>query len=126
MPKIQPAAEVALQISELLDVIATNLTPPDLLSCVQVSRQWNARFIPQLWRTIDDSILSWPHILSLHDALPPPPQQGSDSISSPPDENNNSDNVSSSDNQGKDTAWVLAVFKKYAHHIRHLTVSWRI
>ncbi|KAF9292985.1 hypothetical protein BGZ74_011895 [Mortierella antarctica] len=51
------------EIPELLSHLSRFLSTQDLLSCVQVSSQWNHAFIPFLWRTIDDTSGSWSNIL---------------------------------------------------------------
>ncbi|KAK3841525.1 MAG: hypothetical protein J3R72DRAFT_491418 [Linnemannia gamsii] len=50
-------------IPELLDRVGSRLLPPDLLSCIQVNKRWNAHLIPLLWETIDDSQYSWRRFL---------------------------------------------------------------
>ncbi|KAF9296930.1 hypothetical protein BGZ74_010096 [Mortierella antarctica] len=51
------------EIPELVTLVWCYLTAQDLLTCVQVSSQWHHTFIPSLWHTIDDTTLSWSHIL---------------------------------------------------------------
>ncbi|KAF9910529.1 hypothetical protein EC991_006347 [Linnemannia zychae] len=87
--------------SDILQHLATSyLTPPDLLSCVLVSKAWNEEFIPYLWESIDDCLHSWPKILNRHDAK--------------------------SSRHNKDEAWIRATFAKHAHHIRYLRVQWKV
>ncbi|KAF9901856.1 hypothetical protein EC991_005614 [Linnemannia zychae] len=87
-------------IQELSNAIGTFLTPPQLLSCVQVSRLWHSALCPTLWHTIDDSTYSWKHYLEKHD---------------------------SHEELGRhDTEWIMHIFRKYGHHIRELTVSWKV
>ncbi|KAF9125662.1 hypothetical protein BGW39_007230 [Mortierella sp. 14UC] len=86
-------------LPELLPLIGSHLLPVDLLQCVQVSRDWNAAFIPLLWHTIDSDRPIWRKILNEYD----------------------SDHA-----QGqKDEQWIQALFNKHAHHIRCLKVYHR-
>ncbi|KAG0012263.1 hypothetical protein BGZ82_002672 [Podila clonocystis] len=55
--------ELFTGISELATLVSSFLTTPDLFACVQVSSQWHNLFISALWHTIDDTTLSWSHIL---------------------------------------------------------------
>ncbi|KAF8932708.1 hypothetical protein BGZ47_011234 [Haplosporangium gracile] len=52
-----------LLIPEIIDHIASFLTPPDLLKAILVSHEWNLFFTPRLWHTIDDYLYAWPRIL---------------------------------------------------------------
>lgn len=50
-------------MSEATDVIGNHLSPPDLLHCILVCREWNTLFIPHLYETFDDTTYSWPLLL---------------------------------------------------------------
>ncbi|KAG0069266.1 hypothetical protein BGZ89_003225 [Linnemannia elongata] len=90
----------ALLLPELLTHIASHLDAPDIFQCVQVCHSWNRLFIPYLWRTLDDQRFQWPSILHQHDSEAPP--------------------------GGKDKDWIIALFAKYGHHIRHLHIRWKV
>ncbi|KAF8970500.1 hypothetical protein BGZ46_010497, partial [Entomortierella lignicola] len=52
---------------ELIDLLVLYLSPPDLLSCIQVNSNWQQLFTPALWNNIDDRLYSWDKIiLSCH------------------------------------------------------------
>jgi hypothetical protein len=93
-------SELALSLLELVSLIGTFLDPPDLFSCLQVSRLWNKAAVPSLWHTIDDTEYQWPNILKAHDH---------------PRINN-----------GKDKNWIKAIFTKYGTWIRVLSIHWKI
>ncbi|KAF9089854.1 hypothetical protein BGX29_011820, partial [Mortierella sp. GBA35] len=84
-------------VPDILRLLGGLLTPPDLLSCVQVCRAWNEELIPSLWETIDDSLYMWPLLLDRYDTK--------------------------NSQHHKDGAWVRAIFSKHAHYIRHLRTS---
>ncbi|KAK3835688.1 MAG: hypothetical protein J3R72DRAFT_526424 [Linnemannia gamsii] len=96
----QLPSEQVLSLPELVSLIGTCLEPPDLFSCVRVSRLWNTAMVPSLWHTIDDSDYQWPRILKAHDY---------------PRTNN-----------GKGRNWIKATFTKYGKWIRVLNIHWRI
>lgn len=98
-PKHRPS-EKALSLLELVSLIGYFLDPPDLFSCVQVSRLWNKAAVPSLWHTIDDTEYQWTKILKAHDY---------------PRINN-----------GKDRNWVKATFTKYGSWIRVLRIHWKV
>ncbi|KAG0378236.1 hypothetical protein BGX24_004420 [Mortierella sp. AD032] len=89
-------------LPELLELIGNHLGPSDLFACVQACRLWNQHLIPQLWRTIDDGLYSWPMILQ-RITLNAASRGGADSIH-----------------------WLLDVFAKHGRHIRHLTADWAL
>ncbi|KAG9064993.1 hypothetical protein KI688_002312 [Linnemannia hyalina] len=93
-------SEEALGLLELVSLISNFLDPPDLFSCVQVSRLWNKATVPSLWHTINDNEYQWPKILKAHDY---------------PRINN-----------GKDRNWIRATFTKYGAWIRVLSIHWRV
>ncbi|KAG0060487.1 hypothetical protein BGZ89_012233 [Linnemannia elongata] len=93
-------SEEALSLLELVSLISHFLDPPDLFSCVQVSRLWNKAAVPSLWHTINDSEYQWPKILKAHDY--------------------------SRINNGKDRNWIRATFTKYGAWIRVLSIHWRV
>ncbi|KAF9540894.1 hypothetical protein EC957_003641 [Mortierella hygrophila] len=93
-------SEEALGLLELVSLISSFLDPPDLFSCVQVSRLWNKATVPSLWHTINDNENQWPKILKAHDY---------------PRINN-----------GKDRNWIRATFTKYGAWIRVLSINWRV
>ncbi|KAF9150393.1 hypothetical protein BG015_007812 [Linnemannia schmuckeri] len=71
-----------------------------LLSCVQVSSLWHSALSASLWHTIDDTLYSWKHYLEKHD---------------------------SEEEAGEhDTQWVMGIFAKYGHHIRELSITWKV
>ncbi|KAK3818212.1 MAG: hypothetical protein JOS17DRAFT_757369 [Linnemannia elongata] len=86
-----------LLIPEIIDQIASSLTPPDLRKATLVSHEWNIFFTPHLWRTIDDSLYAWPRIFGIND-----PKY----IYSP---------------QTKE--WAQRVISKNHRHIRHFSIS---
>ncbi|KAG0379576.1 hypothetical protein BGX24_012611 [Mortierella sp. AD032] len=87
-------------IPEVITKFRLHLNPPDLLSCVNVSRLWHNVFIAALWETIDDTCFAWPTILQNHDSY---------------------------DAQGhKDADWINSLFAKYGFFIRHLRLSWPV
>ncbi|KAF9922054.1 hypothetical protein FBU30_007849 [Linnemannia zychae] len=88
-------------IDDILDLLGQCLSPPELLTCCQVSQNWNRILIPWLWHTIDDSLHSWSRILALYDD-----KEGR--------------------NNGRGEHWIRHIFKKYGEHIRNLSLSWRI
>ncbi|KAF9083962.1 hypothetical protein BGX23_010948 [Mortierella sp. AD031] len=94
------ALQTFLRLPEMISALGSQLELPDLLSGIQVSRFWYDAMLPRLWCSIDDTKDAFPRILSLHD---------------------------SEEAQGdKDEAWVLAIFAKHGHLIRHLTTQTRI
>ncbi|KAK3840272.1 MAG: hypothetical protein JOS17DRAFT_726622 [Linnemannia elongata] len=93
-------SEEALGLLELVSHISSFLDPPDLFSCVQVSRLWNKAAVPSLWHTINDNEYQWPKILKAHDY---------------PRINN-----------GKDRTWIRATFAKYGVWIRVLSIHWSV
>ncbi|KAG9062317.1 hypothetical protein KI688_005231 [Linnemannia hyalina] len=95
------ACQRVLSIQELADSVASYLAPSDLFRCVQVHSSWNLTLIPSLWNTIDDSLYRWPEFIDEHN--PHLPKE----VKDPQD-------------------WMLAVFKKYGHHIRHLRISFLV
>ena len=95
----QPAK--ILFMSEAIDIIGTNLTPPDLLCCILVCRAWNTLFIPHLYNTLDDSLYAWPEFLD-------PPRKQSDAKNA------------STIRPRKDPDWILEAFTKYGHLVRRL------
>ncbi|KAF8946189.1 hypothetical protein BGZ47_001077 [Haplosporangium gracile] len=101
-PLCRQSLQDAIQIPELLLLMAPHWTPQDLHACLQVCRTWHQTLIAFLWHTIDDRILAWPRILSTYDTF---------SFSSP---------------GLRGYLWILSGFTHYGHHIRHLRHSWRI
>ncbi|KAG0281910.1 hypothetical protein BGZ95_006417 [Linnemannia exigua] len=103
MHPAHPSPHPLTHIGHIPEVIATfrfHLSPPDLLSCVNVSRLWHNVFIAALWETIDDTLYGWPTILRNHD---------------------------SDDAQGhRDADWINALFTKHGPFIRHLRLSWPV
>ncbi|KAG9064988.1 hypothetical protein KI688_002307 [Linnemannia hyalina] len=87
-------------LPEILVHIGFMLTPPDLLSCVQVCRLWNDIFVLPLYHTLDDSKYSWPIIMSEYDS--------EDAVGK------------------KDEEWIRKVFDKHGHLVRHFSVSWTL
>ncbi|KAF9915714.1 hypothetical protein BGZ65_000614, partial [Modicella reniformis] len=59
----ESARSTVFHIPELLDAVASYISPVDILACVQVNSRWNHYFIPLLWHTIDDDLHSWQRIL---------------------------------------------------------------
>ncbi|KAG0197768.1 hypothetical protein BGX33_000349, partial [Mortierella sp. NVP41] len=102
IPTSQPSRQV-LELFELVSLVGTFLDPPDLLSCVQVSRLWSNAMIPSLWHTIDDTDYQWPKILQAHDYTRAPRIVN-----------------------GKDRDWIMAIFKKYGTWIRVLNIHWKV
>lgn len=100
LPPSLLSVHTVFSIPELVIPIGAHLHPPELLSCVQVCRQWNEDFIPFLWETVDDTLFSWRHILKTHDA------DGSKG--------------------NKDESWLRGIFAKHGHLIRHLSLSWKV
>ncbi|KAF9093349.1 hypothetical protein BGX23_003421 [Mortierella sp. AD031] len=135
----QEASRVFL-IVELLEHIGSHLTPPDLLSCVQVSQHWNLVLIPVLWHTIDDSLYSWSGILSVYPndkatRLKRFMEAAQTKVSNC--NNNSNSNSANRDERGgaiidwparraETVQWLYTIFKKYSRHIRILRVSWQI
>ncbi|KAG0233929.1 hypothetical protein BGW42_007004 [Actinomortierella wolfii] len=113
-------------IPELVALVAKYLGPSDLLKCVQLNKSWNDAFIPHLWRSIDDTIQSWPSIIrAIADSHAPalsPMTKGHEAqehsstlevtVKAPPS------------NATRDREWLIAVFRKYGSHIRHLKIQW--
>lgn len=103
-----------IEIPELVAILSQYLRPPDLLTCVQVSLQWNKAFIPHLWYIIDDDTLSWRSILW---------QCGDPAarllLSSCTVKYQEKD---SDKNKGRE--WLHHIFHKYGRFIRDLTVHW--
>ena len=97
---IRRPSEEALGLLELVSLISIFLDPPDLFSCVQVSRLWNKAAVPSLWHTIDDNEYQWPKILKAHDYP----------------------RISN----GKDRSWIRAAFTKYGAWIRVLSIHWKV
>ncbi|KAG0275658.1 hypothetical protein BGZ95_008527 [Linnemannia exigua] len=143
----QPSQDM-FSIPELIEEVGLHLNPPDLLSCIQVNQHWHTHFIPLLWRTIDDSLYSWPHILrgcyqespDLNDdedgdggeEAGSESDRDSTSAGSSTNTTNSSDGsttnsfdnniVNSSDN----TQWVYHLFTKYGSHIRILRPQYSV
>ncbi|KAF9925518.1 hypothetical protein BGZ65_007691 [Modicella reniformis] len=112
----ESARSRVFHIPELLNVVASYLSPADILACVQVNSRWNHYFIPMLWHTIDDDRHSWERILVAYYR---------DLRSSVPrSELNKSSSSSIAD--GKSEAWVRRIFAKYGQYIRVLKLHWVI
>ncbi|KAG0281256.1 hypothetical protein BGZ95_005626 [Linnemannia exigua] len=86
---------IIIIIPDILRRIGSFLTPPDLLTAIRVSREWNSVLVPHLWSDIDDRLYAWPRILGL-------------------------DNLCYRRPGTED--WVREIFKKYYRHIRHLHI----
>ncbi|KAG0225683.1 hypothetical protein B0O80DRAFT_434473 [Mortierella sp. GBAus27b] len=99
----------AFDIQELFDLIASYLSPPDLLACIRVNHHWNSYFVPRLWHTIDDSLQSWPAILVDCHATLKQSLRG------------NYYPKATVNWQGD---WLKSTFAKYGHLIRKLKISW--
>ncbi|KAF9538827.1 hypothetical protein EC957_006175 [Mortierella hygrophila] len=89
------ASRTFASLPELLTFLVPSLTHHDLLQCIQVCRFWSQVFIPHIWRSIDDSTLSWPKFLK---------EQRSNG---------------SSTNKEDDTL-IRHIFRKYGRFIQHL------
>ncbi|KAF9126181.1 hypothetical protein BGW39_006814 [Mortierella sp. 14UC] len=87
-------------VLELVTLLGPFLSPPDLLSSVQVCRLWHTALMCYFWLTIDDSTYFWPRILK----------------------NYNSDEAAG----GKDENWILGIFAKHGSFIRHLSMQWKV
>lgn len=96
-----PSCQRIFLIQELADSVASYLATSDLFWCVQVHTSWNFTFTPSLWRTIDDSLYRWPEFIDEHN--PDLPKEAKDPQN-----------------------WMLAVFEKYGHHIRHLRINFLV
>ncbi|KAG0273445.1 hypothetical protein BGZ95_010739 [Linnemannia exigua] len=94
--------EVNKHIPEIIQLIGTYLSPPDLYPCIRACRIWYKALTPLLWHTIDDSLYSWPWILYNLEAR----RQMNDSYE-----------------DGR--KWIAAVFGKYGHLVRELRVQRR-
>ncbi|KAF9907761.1 hypothetical protein EC991_010631 [Linnemannia zychae] len=94
----------AVDLPELLILVAHNITPQDLLQCVQVCRFWNQIFIPRLWHTIDDESLAWPRFLKRHR-----------------DKNNTNEGENN-----EDKGFVHHIFRKYGQFIQYLDLHYWI
>ncbi|KAG0280182.1 hypothetical protein BGZ95_011010 [Linnemannia exigua] len=94
------ALQVFIRLPEMLSALGSQMEPPDLLSCILVCRLWYDTMLPRLWHSIDDTKNSFPKILSLHD--------------------------SDAAKGDKDEAWVLTIFAKHGHFIRHLTTRTKV
>ncbi|KAG0093909.1 hypothetical protein BGZ92_000024 [Podila epicladia] len=100
------------EIPELVTLVSRYLTTQDLFVCVRVSIQWHHLFIPFLWHTVNDTTLSWTHILY---------QRGNSGIRSRVRRKYMSCQENYSDkNKGRD--WLMHIFRKYGHHSRNLTI----
>ncbi|KAG0285294.1 hypothetical protein BGZ96_010427 [Linnemannia gamsii] len=134
-----PRANQVLLIVELLERIGFHLNPPDLLSCVQVSRHWSSVLMPHLWHTIDDRLYSWACILKVYisDTAPRLLRIVKD------EQDTNSSIESFSDieeakvlkqialemwlrRRAETTHWLYRIFQKHGRHVRILRVSWPI
>lgn len=104
IPQQQPTRTTIFHIQELGTTVGSYLSPPQLLSCVQVSSLWHSSFTSSLWHTIDDTLYSWKHYLEKHDSE---------------EEEHGSSNT-------HDTRWVMNIFAKYGHHIRELSITWKV
>lgn len=98
----QQPVRTIFHIQELGTIVGSYLTPPQLLSCVQVSSLWHSAFSPSLWHTIDDTLYSWKHYLEKHDS------------------------EEEVETGGHDTRWVMDIFAKYGKHIRELNITWKV
>ncbi|KAF8928381.1 hypothetical protein BGZ47_001680 [Haplosporangium gracile] len=150
-PGFNPQPNQALLIVELLERIGAHLTPPDLLSCAQVSQHWNSVLIPYLWHTIDDRLYSWAYILNVYVSQTAPrllrivmAEQDANSSNSNSSNSNSSDIMESTNaieeakvlnqialdvwpsKRAETIRWLYSVFNKYGRHIRILRVSWPI
>lgn len=96
----QSSPSKVLFMSEITVVIGTHLSPPDLLQCILVCREWNTLFIPHLYETFDDNTYSWPLL-----------------IEGPSWRKNNS-------GKKRDADWFLKMFTTYGHLIRRLCTEW--
>ncbi|KAF9924581.1 hypothetical protein FBU30_005499 [Linnemannia zychae] len=96
----KPHPEDVVRLPEIVALLGPYLKAPDLFSCIQVCHLWNDLLTPWLWHSIDDSLYSWPKILSAHKN---PESQGN-----------------------KDKEWIRTIFTKYGHHIRKLTTQWGV
>ncbi|KAF9139244.1 hypothetical protein BG015_002122 [Linnemannia schmuckeri] len=92
------AMERAFNLPELMTILGTYLPQEDLYACTLVNRQWHDTFIPILWHTIDDKTGSWSDILRYYDDY--------------------------TCHYGFDKQWLHGIFRKYGHHIRHLSAEW--
>ncbi|KAG0000656.1 hypothetical protein BGZ65_004170, partial [Modicella reniformis] len=110
------ACSKTIDIQELVELLASHLSPADLFACVQVNSLWNRNFIPKLWHTIDDSLQSWEKILSSYYNDPEHPDARSELSKSTPS--------SIADDKGDD--WARRIFAKYGHHIKRLKLQWVI
>ncbi|KAG0306189.1 hypothetical protein BGZ97_000840 [Linnemannia gamsii] len=135
-----PQTSQILLIVELLERIGSHLNPPDLLSCVQVSKHWNDVLIPHLWHTIDDRAYSWACILNVY--LSPTAPRLLRIVKAEQDASSNikeSNNAIEEANVLKHIAldvwpsrrtetalWLYRIFQKYGRHIRTLRVAWPI
>ncbi|KAF8946975.1 hypothetical protein BGZ47_010733 [Haplosporangium gracile] len=90
--------ERVFNLLELMTTLGFLLPQEDLYVCTLVNRQWHDTFIPILWHTIDDKTGSWSDILRYYDDY--------------------------TCHYGFDKQWLHDIFRKYGHHIRHLSAEW--
>ncbi|KAF9350770.1 hypothetical protein BGX26_011125 [Mortierella sp. AD094] len=93
-------ATTVLGTPELVELFTLHLSPPDLLSCIQVNSHWHQLFIPALWHTIDDSLYSWNKFIAACFKEPATTKERQDNL--------------------------FKLLEKYGQHIRHLTIHWDI
>ncbi|KAK3841499.1 MAG: hypothetical protein J3R72DRAFT_491393 [Linnemannia gamsii] len=94
MATATPSTQV-IKIPERPDPISTDISPPDLYACVQVSRLWQQAFTP---RSIDNASYSWPIFLKNHRQ------------------------VGILGDNDTEEGWIRMIFKKYGGMIEHFTV----
>ncbi|KAG0280758.1 hypothetical protein BGZ95_008784, partial [Linnemannia exigua] len=107
-----------LSLPDIMDVVASHLTSPSLLNCMLVSQSWKTLFLPHLYSTITDTLYSW-----VDKFLTPPVGAGrgigkynwrrSRGLHLPRDLPAEWDCIDR----------LLALFTKYGHLIRHLTLT---
>ncbi|KAF9080251.1 hypothetical protein BGX23_002408 [Mortierella sp. AD031] len=113
-----------IAIPELMAQLGLHLSPPDLLSCVQVNRAWNLALIPSLWRSIDNSTHSWPYILQHCTNLRPSTTTNITLQEHLPFFQQRDTTKDRDSDLNKDRDWILAVFEKYGRYIRELKIQW--
>ncbi|KAF9550913.1 hypothetical protein EC957_011460 [Mortierella hygrophila] len=92
--------ESAFDLPELLNVLGTHLTQGSLYQCIQVSKPWNATFLPHLWRTFTEEHIEysvWGQKLTAA--------------------------IQTQTHLSHELEWFKDVYRRHAKYIRHLTIN---
>ncbi|KAF9144255.1 hypothetical protein BGX30_013433 [Mortierella sp. GBA39] len=93
-------ADNVFDLPELLNVLGTHLTQGSLYRCIQVSKSWNATFLPHLWRTFTEEHIEcsvWGHKLTAA--------------------------IQTQIHLSHELEWFKDVYRRHAKYIRHLTIN---